>query len=232
MNIADYTWDKYCDGECDLLDAHCHVVNVEGIKAICFGLLPSGFKFDMESASGDVEIGLGFHPWAVKESDENELLFFEKYVQKTQLIGEVGLDFSDKHIESQNKQIDIFTKICKLLAKEKGKIVSLHAVKSSAKVMDILHNTKADEDNTIIMHWFSGSSDELNHAIESGYYFSVGPKMLATAKGHEYIRQIPENKLLLETDLPWDGQVISPIDHCNLMNDFAMQIRDLKFEIS
>ena len=117
-------------------------------------------------------------------------------------MGEVGLDFADKHIESKDKQIEVFTKICKMLKEAKGKVISIHAVKSATEVMDIIEKNAIAKDNTIIMHWFSGSSDELRRAIDSGYYFSVGPKMLATNKGHEYIRQIPEERMFIETDLP------------------------------
>ena len=55
-----------------------------------------------------------------------------------------------------------------------------------------------------VMHWFSGSSDELGRALRLGCSFSVGERMLATRRGREYARQLPAARLLLETDLP-DG---------------------------
>lgn len=84
----------------------------------------------------------------------------------------------------------------------KDKVVSIHSVHASAEVLGILKSTGADKNNTIIMHWFSGKSEELKTALDRGYYFSVGPKMLSSRKGHEYIRQIPEDKMFIETDLP------------------------------
>ena len=105
-------------------------------------------------------------------------------------------------------------------------MISIHAVKSASEVMDILQKTGADKNNIVIMHWFSGSSDELIRALDSRYYFSVGPKMHATNKGFEYIRQIPENRLFIETDLPLDGEAVTPEEHLNLLNDFAMQLRN------
>lgn len=107
-------------------------------------------------------------------------------------------------------------------------MISIHAVKSATEVMDIIEKSGIAKDNTIILHWFSGSSDELKRALDAGYYFSVGPKMLSTNKGHEYIRQIPEGRMFIETDLPWDGEEVSAEDHCNLLNDFAMQLREVK----
>ena len=62
MNILDYTLDKYFDGECELLDAHCHMKQTQDFKLICFGLVPSGFEVDKQFETEDVHVGLGFHP--------------------------------------------------------------------------------------------------------------------------------------------------------------------------
>ena len=43
---------------------------------------------------------------------------------------------------------------------------------------------------------------ELARAIECGCYFSINPRMLSTKRGRAYVQQIPEEKLLLESDLP------------------------------
>ena len=238
MNILDFTYDKFANGECDLLDAHCHVKRTQDFKLICFGLLPSGYKFDVLSQDENIQVGLGFHPYAATDltaasgtpSDpiSAELQVFEQTLREVQFVGEVGLDFGDKHIATRDTQVEIFTKICDLLAGTKGKAVSIHTVKSATEVMDILEASCAANGNTIIMHWFSGSSEELKRALDSGFYFSVGPKMLATNKGYEYIRQIPEDRMFIETDLPWDGEEVTPEEHLNLLNDFAMELRNLK----
>lgn len=228
MNILNYTLEKYLNGECELLDAHCHMKQTEEFKLICNGLLPSGYEFDKQGESSDIYIGLGYHPWGVQQASSDEMEIFEKHLSDTKFIGEIGLDFGEKHISSKNEQIQIFNQICNLLGNCRDKVLSIHAVKSASKVMDVLEKTNAQKNNIVVMHWFSGNSDELKRALDSGYYFSVGPKMLATNKGREYISQIPENKIFFETDLPWDGEEVSAIEHLNLLNDFAMQIRELK----
>lgn len=228
MNILDYTFENYCDGNCGLLDAHSHVKRSEGFKTICFGLIPSGFNFDSPIHNENVKIGLGFHPWSVgTDSDQDQLLIFEKHFPEAKYIGEIGLDFSTNHIDKKDQQLAIFYSICKLLGQAKDKVVSIHAVKSTSTVMEILKKTGADKNNIIIFHWFSGSHEELSQALKSGYYFSVGPKMLGTEKGYELIKDIPENKMFIETDLPWDNQEITAEEHLNLLNDFIMELRSL-----
>ena len=53
-----------------------------------------------------------------------------------------------------------------------------------------------------VLHWFSGSGDDLTRARQFGCWFSVGERMLATRRGRSYAQQIPLDRLVLETDLP------------------------------
>ena len=81
-------------------------------------------------------------------------------------------------------------------------MISIHAVRSATAVLDVLERHRATHNNACILHWFSGSSQELAHARELGCHFSVNPNMLATKRGRAYVPQIPPERLLLETDLP------------------------------
>ncbi|MDO5107689.1 MAG: TatD family hydrolase, partial [Coriobacteriaceae bacterium] len=38
-----------------------------------------------------------------------------------------------------------------------------------------------------------------------GCWFSLGARSLATGKGREYIKLVPQDRLLFETDMPWPG---------------------------
>ncbi|GAB7547482.1 TatD family hydrolase [Cupriavidus sp. 8B] len=51
-----------------------------------------------------------------------------------------------------------------------------------------------------ILHWFSGTAKELQRAVEMGCWFSVGPAMVAGAKGRDLVSRMPIEKLLPETD--------------------------------
>ena len=118
------------------------------------------------------------------------------------------MDASPKHVPpgSLDIQLSAFRTICRVCAESPDpaapKILSLHSVKAASLIMDILDEYDCLRTCRCIFHWFTGSSDELNHAIRSGCMFSVNEMMLNTRRGREYARQIPEDRLLLETDLP------------------------------
>ena len=85
-------------------------------------------------------------------------------------------------------------------------MISIHAVRSAGAVLDVLEShgllIPNSDSPAIIFHWFSGTSDELARARNAGCSFSVNERMLASKRGREYARQIPLDRLLLETDAP------------------------------
>ena len=133
-------------------------------------------------------------------------------MEQTPYIGEVGLDFSSRYCVDglQELQVKTFTKICKRAAElsrnGQPRVLSMHTVRSVDAVLDILEQTGAAQACVPIIHWFSGSSDELQRAIKLGCWFSVGEMSLKTKRGREYAKVYPKDKLLTETDLPSSDQ--------------------------
>ena len=118
------------------------------------------------------------------------------------IVGEIGLDFGRTHMTTRSEQLAMFSQIATWAAQKGGKLVSIHAVKSTDDVLRILNEAGCLKTCTCVFHWFTGSSDLLKRAIQAGCYFSCGPRMLATGKGREYVKAIPTTQLLLETDAP------------------------------
>src|ERR1700722_12460886 len=54
-----------------------------------------------------------------------------------------------------------------------------------------------------VLHWFSGSQQDLDRAEKLGCWFSVGPAMLRSAKGKRLAELMPRDRLLTETDAPF-----------------------------
>lgn len=163
----------------------------------------------------NIRVGLGAHPWYISDGrvTEEDIELLLELMEQTSYLGEIGLDFSSRYCVDglQDLQVKAFTKICaraaKLSRNGQPRVLSMHTVRSVDAVLDILEQTGAAQACVPIIHWFSGSSDELQRAIKLGCWFSVGEMSLKTKRGREYAKVYPKDKLLTETDLPSSDQM-------------------------
>jgi TatD DNase family protein len=66
-----------------------------------------------------------------------------------------------------------------------------------------------------VLHWYSGGRSTLVNAIALGCWFSVGPGMIAGAKGRALVAGMPQDRVLTESDGPFatiDGRSAAPWD--------------------
>lgn len=162
---------------------------------------------------------LGYHPWNIQpERVEEELAGFDSAVGSTHFIGEIGLDFTPRRLETADTalQVRVLRHIMEsALRQGREYVLSIHAVRAATEVLDLVEALGlASKKITPIMHRFGGTSDELTRLIRLGGCISVGPQMLATKRGRAYATQVPTDRLLLETDLPGDGAV-SVVEHAS-----------------
>ena len=205
-----------------LADMHCHLdfssdmaalarlAQAHGVAAFSNTVTPEGYLAARDALTGfpNVRTGVGLHPWWVADgrcgAEQVELAC--RLIQETRFVGEVGLDFAPRREGTFETQLDAFERIVDACCAQNGKVISIHAVRSATAVLDVLERHHATRSNACILHWFSGSSQELARARELGCHFSVNPNMLATKRGRAYAQQIPPERLLLETDLPEEGE--------------------------
>ena len=210
-----------------LFDAHCHLdweadpaavaraCGQRGVALACCTVTPQAFLAARGAlaAAPNVVLGVGTHPWWVADGrvSKQDVELAAELAAEAPLVGEVGLDFSPARSDAAGNQAQVraLTRICEAAAGVGGdpagqRVISLHAVRSAGACLDVLEATGAAARCRCVMHWFSGSSDELGRALRLGCSFSVGERMLGTRRGREYARQLPAARLLLETDLP-DG---------------------------
>lgn len=194
-------------------DAHAHMswyakpveamraCEEEGLGGICCTIGPDDYRGLMDACAGhDAEtwhVAAGLHPWWV---DEDMLEAAIECARRSPYVGEVGLDFGKKNLDTKEAQIRAFRSIC--FATRDGAVLSIHSVAAAGTVLDVLTNTGAISRCRCIFHWFSGSSEELARARKAGCWFSLGERSLTTRRGREYARQIPAERILTETDLP------------------------------
>lgn len=214
--------------ELQLFDAHCHLdlmahpdtvaseTAAMGLGAFDCGVDPRDFFTAKKRARHypNMIAGVGLHPWWIADGrcGNVEVGLLCEIAAQERFIGEVGLDFSPRFAGTEGIQTQTFKRLCQTLSRRPlpKRVLSIHAVRAAGIALDILesHGLLAPSPNspTIIFHWFSGTSDELVRARGAGCYFSVNERTLATKRGREYARQIPLDRLLLETDAPSDPQ--------------------------
>lgn len=173
-----------------------------------------------------IRVGLGLHPWQASSPDFAEQVdAFASRVSSCAFVGEVGLDFSPQRASTRDSQVAAFDRIVRACVEHPvepaagaepraaGGIVSIHAVRAVDEVVDVfvragvVSASGAQEPFFLggrapVIHSFNGASDQLQRAVKAGFFFSVGPRLLATKRGRAYVRAIPRSRLLLETDMP------------------------------
>lgn len=211
-----------------LFDAHCHLdlmacpdTVADETTALGLGLFDCGVDpHDFAAAKTrachhpNIIAGVGLHPWWLADGrcSATEIDLLCEVAAQERLIGEVGLDFSARFAGSEPLQLRALERLCDALVHHPlaGRVISIHAVRSAGTVLDVLEShgllTPRPDSPVIIFHWFSGTSNEFVRARNAGCYFSVNERMLATKRGREYARQIPLDRLLLETDAPAEPQ--------------------------
>ena len=208
-------------------DAHVHAnlmdtpLNVArssseaGLGLFACGVTPHDYlELAPQLTQDNIRVGLGAHPWYISDErvTQKDIELLLELMEQTSYLGEIGLDFSSRYCVDglQELQVKAFTKICTRAAElshnGQPRVLSMHTVRSVDAVLDILEQTGAAQACIPIIHWFSGSSNELQRAIKLGCWFSVGEMSLKTKRGREYAKVYPKDKLLTETDLPSSDQ--------------------------
>lgn len=188
-----------------------HEAAADGCGLFCATTTPECYLSarDLLAGCANVRVGAGLHPWWIADGrcGEKDIQALEGLIPGERFIGEVGLDFLEKHApkSSWEAQMTAFLRICAAAGASGSKVLTIHSVRATATVLSILKETGCLESCTCILHWFSDSTDLLWDAINAGCYFSLGERSLRTGKGREYVKLIPRDRLLFETDMPWPG---------------------------
>ena len=203
-----------------LVDMHCHPDQLAngsevasdaerlGLALFCVTVSPADALAALErfDVNPNVFVGAGLHPWWLADGrcSESDIEAAARLVATSRLIGEIGLDFNGPRAETAALQERGLSAILQSCARHPvpGRVLSLHAGKAAGRVLDLLEEFTIPEHASCIFHWFSGTSEELTRARRIGCLFSVNERMLASKRGREYARQIPLERLLIETDAP------------------------------
>jgi TatD DNase family protein len=197
-----------------VIDFHCHLDHYPGALKLLpqvaernsFTLVvttsPRAWQATSRVFSGydNIAVALGMHPEIVaRKSNEREMLISS--ISQARFIGEVGIDGSSQHRGSALMQEAVFRDVLLECERVGGRVLSIHSRNAAGRVLDLIH--RHCNSSTPVLHWFSGTHGEAKRAVALGCWFSVGPAMLAGAKGRRLLREIPMDRILPETDGPF-----------------------------
>lgn len=196
-----------------LIDTHCHVdlypdyadlieeTERAQVYTVAVTNTPSVFRRCVSLTQGKrfIRTALGLHPQLVRQR-HRELDLMLGMLPETKYVGEVGLDFENRDEQERALQQKVFASILERCAASPDKVLTVHSRRAAAEVVDLIGDAYPCK---VILHWFSGSRRELEKAVSCGFYFSVNPAMMSSAKGRQIVAAIPRDKLLTESDGPF-----------------------------
>ncbi|MEM8768465.1 MAG: TatD family hydrolase [Pseudomonadota bacterium] len=204
-----------------LVDSHCHLNYLEdpvarlaearaaGVdRVLCIGVDEAHIEavLALAAAERDVWASVGQHP----EAADGPLSWIEPLLARPRVVavGETGLDYH--HVfeaDARARQRESFRHQLELAERHK---------------LPVIVHTRSAEDDTLallrefpevvgVLHCFTESWAMAQAALDLGYYISISG--IVTFRNGENVRevarQVPADRLLVETDAPW----LAPVPH-------------------
>ena len=199
------------------VDSHCHIyseyyddidkvvssakeVGVNKLLNNAANLVSSREVIKLSEKYDEMYFSLGIHPESVKDDyEELEKLVLDNLKNNRFVaIGEIGLDYHYGK-ETREEQIVLFEKQLKL-AETYNLPVIVHSREAIQDTLDCIKKYKVKG----VLHCFSGSLEIAREYMKLGFYFGInGVVTFKNANIKDVIKEIPIDRILLETDAPY-----------------------------
>ncbi len=226
----------------DMVDTHAHLdmsafdkdrseviaraldTGVGTIIAVGTNLESSKQAIELAEEYPEILATVGFHPHDAATVDKTDIVRLGEIARHPRVvaIGEIGLDFYRDYspraaqLQALQWQLD--------LAAQLELPVIIHCRQAEQDMLNVLsgwvslHKGPQEQDRGVI-HCFSGSNDTAGRYLDMGFYLALGAYIgyPGSESAHDVIRNIPPDKLLIETDCPF----LSPQSHRGKRNEPA-----------
>ena len=164
-------------------------------------LSSSLFSIELANKYPFVYAAVGIHPEDVSKNESLDEIKKLAQNEKVVAIGEIGLDYY-WDTSTKEKQIEYF-KNQLLLANELNLPVIIHDREAHQDTFNILKEIPVDKKG--VLHCYSGSVEMAREFLKLGYYLGFGGSLtFKNAKNVvEVIKEVPEDRFLIETDCPY-----------------------------
>ncbi len=200
-----------------LIDTHAHLEELENLdqaiteaKSANIGAI-IGVGSDYESNEkalslaqvykGFVYPALGLHPWNLKHPEiDRNLEFIEANIDKAVGVGEIGLDYHKRvrAVAEKDLQKLVLREVLKI-AEKYNKPVIIHSRYAWRDALSLVEEAQLEK---AVFHWYTGTSSVLRDIVSQGYFISATPAVEYHEEHRRAIKEIPLERLLLETDSP------------------------------
>lgn len=187
------------------LDAVIDRARATGIQAfITIGTSPESNRraLALTEKYPDVWAAVGLHPHEAERWDDRLATELESLINHPRVvaIGETGLDFYRNHA-SPNAQRRAFVGQLAIARRQQLPVI-IHARNAYPQVLDELEVSGV---SSVIMHCFTGDQATAQRCITNGWYIAFGGAATYPSNSllQDIIRQMPIDRLLLETDAPY-----------------------------
>jgi len=194
---AHMCWDSY-EKDLDRIVARC--------KEELAGVIASSARYEeglkvlalAEKYPGFIFPSIGYHPTEGDQPDKIMELIRDN-ANKIVSVGEAGLDYHWEKDQGKRKiQKETFSKFMELSISLNKPLV-LHSWDAEREVFDIVK----DSGIKAVFHCFSGKRDLAKEIISKGFYISISTMVLFSKNVRKVAKDIPTDRLLLETDSPF-----------------------------
>ena len=200
-----------------LVDSHAHVVDdelkpfLDWILSTCKKSMTLIFanSTDVKSSLENIKLVgrypqiirafVGVHPCEAHTFDGEVFRdMVTSDLSKVSGIGEIGLD--GKYVDNVpfERQKEIF-KYQLAIAEEFKLPVCIHSRRAHDDVLNILETFSL---NGVLLHWFSGSEEQMKRGLDNGYFFSFGPTIVYSKGSRRLMVKCSIDRILFETDSP------------------------------
>ena len=204
----------------EFFDSHCHLNdekfdidreeiintiykdNITRIVCAGYNLKSSLYAIELSKMYDFIYTIVGISPNDIDENTLKDINDIEKIANNSKVvaIGEIGLDY---YWNKENKEIqkDIFKKQIEIANKVNKPIV----IHTRDAVMDTIELLKQNHVNKKgIFHCCPLNPELIKEGVKLGFYISFsGNITFKNAKAEEAIREVPIDKILIETDSPY-----------------------------
>ncbi len=231
-------------------DTHCHLSkddydDIEKVienatnngvyRLIISGCEKNMIKESLEIANShqNIYLALGYHPEEADKVTEEDILELKEIIKnnnKVIAVGEIGLDYHYGK-ENRDNQIKLFREMIGI-AKELKLPVVIHTRDAFQDTYDILKEEKVSG----VIHCFSDNLENAKKYLSLGFSLGIGGVLtFKNTNLKETVKEIPMDRILLETDspylapVPFRGEKNEPKNITYVAKELSLQ-KDLPIE--